>query len=697
MRERPKFRTDLVLTRRGKEEEPFTMVKDPVNHKVYKFEPWEDELVTLMDGTRDVEELAELFDRKHPEMAVDAQWILDYAESLRQPGLLDRTEQEKHLVMMDKVKTLRQRKLLSEESTMFELQFPLFDPDKAMDRIIPWIKWWWSPWYVMLWSVVFLVVLGFLVRHWDVYWAGFFDLFDATKNTLGDWLIVAGLLLLVGIWHELGHAFSVKRWGGEVHDIGFTIFYFEPAFYCRIDDSLMFPRLHDRLWAVAGGPYFEMQLCSVAVAVWLTTPAELWLHDLALTFVLISGLGIVFNANPLVKLDGYFALMDWLDVPDLREESFAYIGNKIKKGIFRLEVPEKAIPRRRRRIYIVYGVVALAYTASILYFLLGIVHRWLVGWLGASGTLLLGGLVLYLSRKKLIEGGRFMRHLWLDKRDLLRARKGKVVAAVVLLALVALLVLPHTATRIEAAFTVEPASRSVIRAPVDGRVESVRVIEGARVTAGQILGTLVNPELAASQEQAAADLERARVETAEARNSGDIASARESRTRALEAENRVRIVTEQIEDLILQAPEAGVVATPQVEDTQGRYLRRGDVFCEIASLDSVRLAIAVPESEVDELAEGAPVRIAATAFPGETLRATIQAIAPVAAEPTAQEEVALDLVRRVNLVRVLVEIDNPEGRLWPGMTGRVQMLTEARSPLGKAWHSFHRWASGLIW
>ena len=87
----------------------------------------------------------------------------------------------------------------------------------------------------------------------------------------------------------------------------------------------------------------------------------------------------------------------------------------------------------------------------------------------------------------------------------------------------------------------------------------------------------------------------------------------------------------------------------------------------------------------------------ASAYPGNTLTANVVAVSPMARPPRSEQARALDLVHRVNLVRVLVEIDNHDHRLRPGMTGRVQFLGESRSPLGKTWWHFRRWAETIVW
>ena len=695
---RPKFRDDVVVRRMSNRHETYVIVKDPVELSYFKFEPWEEDVIKLLDGTRDYETLAREFDAVHPEMCADAQWMVDYVEGLRQTGLMERTEQEKHLIMMDKLKELRKRRLYNAQtSTMFEIQFPLFDPNKLMDRVIPWIRWWWTPGVVITWVAIFTVVLGFLIFHWDLYWAGFFSLFDPTRNSLWDWVFLILLIFGVSIWHELGHGFTCKRYGGEVHDIGFALFYFEPAFYCKIDDSYMFPEKRHRIFAVFGGPYFELMLCSVAVAVWLTTPVEWWFHSLALSIVFITGISVLFNVNPLLKLDGYYALMDWVDVPDLREESFEYVNNLFKKHVLRLSVPDKAISRRRRRIFLIYGAVAVLYTFLILTVLYGLARRWLVGWFGPVGYLVLFAVIIYMFRTKLMKGVQFMRYLWLDKREfVLKGRRGWLIGGT-LLAAALLLTLPRSATRIEASFVVEPGDRAVVRIPAPGLVQTVDVVEGTVVERGQRLAVLSSVDLATSYRRASSDLEAGLRLAAEARSDGDVVAASEWFEKVEEAETRLLVTQEEMDRLTLTAPISGVVSTRNLEQTRGRFLDEGTRFCAIDRLDTVQLAVATSEADIQEVEIGTAVRMTAVAYPGRTMRAEVLSIAAVARPPDAEEERRLDLVQRVNLVRVLIRVQNEDGNLRPGMTGRVQFITRPRSAAGKTWWRFRRWLASVVW
>ena len=695
----PRLKTGVVVRRIATREDDYVMVKDSTTQSYYKFEPEYEDLLLLMDGSRTAEEIAEEYTQKNPQRPVDEAWVVEYADGLRSIDLIERSERERHLVMMDKLKMRRQKRFYdAERSSLFQILIPMFDPNQMMDRVMPWIRWVWSPWFVFPWIAVFAVLLVFLFRHWGLYWEGFFDLWNFKEKTLGGWVTFFAFLIGVSIWHELGHGFTTKRFGGEVHDIGFMIFYFQPAFYCNIDDSYLFTNRAHRLYATFGGPYFELMLASVATAVWLLTPAESWLHHAALTAVFFSGLSvIVLNINPLLKLDGYYLLMDWLDVPNLREESFDYVGGAFKRAVLRLEVPETPISRRRRRIYLVYGTAAILYTATIMVVIYHLLERWFVGWLGPAGYVALILFFVWILRRRARTAGKFAKHLWLDKREWLGTATGKATAAAVgllLLASVAILPLPM---RVGGVFEVEAGEQAVVRAPGDGIVEAVEVRDGDRVQAGAVIARLASPELSNAAAVAAADAEAARRDAMLARASMDPAAASDAAERLRSAEARAKMIRERRERLNVVAPFAGIVAGYRVEESVGRRLAEGDEICSIIVPETVRLGVRMSERDVQEVVPGTRVRVRAEALAGTTLRSSVRDVSPQASAPPEGVTSSVDLVRRVHQVRVLVDIDNPQERLRPGMSGEVQFELARRSFAGQVWWRFSRWISTVVW
>ena len=602
-------------------------------------------------------------------------------------------------MMMDKLRSLRKRRFYdAENSTLLRIQIPLFDPDPLMNRVIGKMRWVWSPLFVAAWVAVFAAVLGFLIHNWDLYWAGFIDLMSPAGKGPGHFIGLVAISVVVSIWHELGHGFTCKRFGGEVHDIGVMLFYFQPAFYCNIDDSYLFPKVRHRVYATFGGPYFEQMMCSVAAAVWLTTPAEWWIHEQALAVVFFTGLvAIAVNINPLIKLDGYYVLMDLLDVPNLREESFEYMGRLFRRHIFHLEVTPKHLSRRRRRIYLTYGLLAMTYTTILLTLVFVFVKDRLVEWMGPAGVPVLLALTGYMLRRRLAATARFMNHLWLDKRDFLLPWKHRAAAVATLILLAFLGSVPRFATRIDSTFTVEPVKRAVIRAPAEGIVRDVAVAEGVNVLEGKILGSLENRELATARAVAESDLARTRRELAEATQSREIAVVRARDAEVREAEGRLGRLEARIRRMTLVAPIAGVVSTSHLEEMAGRYLEEGQVFCAVDDLSTVHLDVSALESDFVEIRPGGSVRILATPWPTRPFSATVVSLNAIARPPLEPAGGRTDLVHRVNIVRVLVEVGNREGLLRPGMTGRAQFLGQPRSVIVKVVRLLHRWLGNLIW
>src|SRR5256885_16032566 len=113
--------------------------------------------------------------------------------------------------------------------------------------------------------------------------------------------------MVVIVVHELGHAFTCKYFGGQVHELGAMLIYFQPAFYCNVNDAWTFPDLRARLWVTAAGSWIQLVLAALAAIVWWLAPPGTLISQLALFLVVIGGVTtVVANANPLVPLAGSY-------------------------------------------------------------------------------------------------------------------------------------------------------------------------------------------------------------------------------------------------------------------------------------------------------------------------------------------------------------------------------------------------------
>lgn len=345
--ERPKLRAELELTDAVERGIQYTYVRDPASRRYTRIGATARLAASLMDGTRNVEtivrDLSASRGEQVPRAAVD-KLVADFTRL----GFFEN-------------QTLR-RKAPGARGDVLYYIVPLVDPDRALDRV------------AFLWRILVslpvasligvLIIAGAAAYAWGLSHG---SLPQLGELSIADTVLLYALSLLVVGGHELAHAFTLKRFGGEVHEMGVALIYFQPCLFCNVTDAYRLPKAR-RLWVSFAGIYFQLAVWGGAtlIAGWLGPQDPIGRAALLLTMV--SGILAVFvNLNPLLKLDGYYMLADWLEIPNLRARAFAFVRTRIAR-IFR--GPSDADPRprdaREAIILVVYGVLASAFVVVFL-------------------------------------------------------------------------------------------------------------------------------------------------------------------------------------------------------------------------------------------------------------------------------------------------------------------------------------------
>jgi putative peptide zinc metalloprotease protein len=170
-------------------------------------------------------------------------------------------------------------------------------------------------------------------------------------------------LAIQGLSHELAHAVTTKHFGREVHRAGVGWYLFMPVAFVDTSDIWLAPP-RQRATASLAGPYTNAVLAGLAAMLLLVVDEPFWrlfLVQLATTGYLLA----VVNLNPLIELDGYYALIDAVDIPNLRDNALAFIGALLWRR------PRTTRDPVRARMFGAYGVLSLAYTAFVALTVLG--------------------------------------------------------------------------------------------------------------------------------------------------------------------------------------------------------------------------------------------------------------------------------------------------------------------------------------
>ena len=180
---------------------------------------------------------------------------------------------------------------------------------------------------------------------------------------------------VVKIIHEFGHGLSCKAFGGECHEMGLLLMCFSPAMYCNVTDSWTMTDKWKRIIISFAGIYVELIIAAFSTWVWWYTPHWPFVNNVALCLMVLCSIStFMFNANPLMRFDGYYILADWMEVPNLRERSGRYLNDRFQETCLGIEVtPERYMAAWRRWFFVIYTIASTVYrwvlTVTILFFL----------------------------------------------------------------------------------------------------------------------------------------------------------------------------------------------------------------------------------------------------------------------------------------------------------------------------------------
>lgn len=618
----PLLRAEISIIEQTYRGEKSFVVKDLAAQRYFRFGAAEVRVLRAFDGRHTPAEIAALLGEEGVRLsaaAVDA-----FARSMANAGFLERALGERTTLQLERLRAERRERRRPQlfRGELLRMRWSFGDPDTLLSRTLPYLQWMFTRGFVAASVLVFVLYFAILAARWDAFGAALVDTFSWHALTLGNVIVLWLTGALVILIHELGHGYACKHFGGEVRELGFMLIYFQPAFYCNVSDAWSFPERRARLWVTAAGGWIQLVVASVAALVWWAAAPGTLAANVAVAAMLVGGATtLLTNANPLLPLDGYFALTDWLEIPNLRLRAFAHFRWWLRRTVLRLDEPEPDAWPRERRVFLLYGGLAVLYAIT----LFGILIAMLLGWAraawGALGAVLLALALLVLLRRWIVAAGQAALLVLRARRDALRRARGPSRVAAVLLVLVLLLV-PWTLTS-SGRFVVGPVAARAVTSADSGVVAQLFVGEGMRVAAGAPLLRIVDRELDRQRIDAAGVVDSLVLAESAARSAG-----RSGDASRLEAErDEALAVLEQLERrtaaLTLRATDDGVVLTPHVEELVGRRVAAGDTLLSLASADSVEVRIALAGAGATRVRAGQVVHLVSFADPAAPVTARV--------------------------------------------------------------------------
>ncbi len=604
----PRLDPDLIIREDTSDGEPIVAVYQRSTANLLRMKPTQWQLASLFDGVRSYDDISQAFE-KETGIPLAEEEIRTFAENMDEDGFWYKDPQEKNIAMNEKLAAQRSRRASGQASfNVVHMSFSAWDPDRyltMLDRKIG--KYVFNRWMVLAAVGMFCFEIIVFITKWNVIGPDIPVYYNFSKKSFGDLVEFWWMLMAIGFIHESSHGLTCKHYGGEVHSMGLMFLYLTPAFYVDVTESWVSASRLQRMATIIAGIWIEMMVCSIAVLIWTNTQSGSWLHEFCYKLILLTGLAVVVvNMNPLIKLDGYYFLAEWVRVPDLKERSTSFLTGWVQRHIFRLTVDVPVVSRRRVPLFVGYGLLSGIYSYLLLWVFVRFSYHVFYRWMAELALVPAAFLAFLIFRSRLRALREFAIAFFRTKASegvfRMTPRRVLIGAALLIVCFV-----PILRDRLRGYFVIEPVDTHQVHAGVPGKVLAIYVKEGDRVHSGQPLARLTSLQEASAREEARsqAALSQAKVFSAELQHAGlgDALTAQQS------AQRNHLIAAEQTAQLAVTAPVDGVVTTRNPESLLHRDVTTGEPLITIIDPSRLVARLYIPASEMDRIHAGDTVAL----------------------------------------------------------------------------------------
>jgi len=598
---RPRLRSNAKIHRHQYRGETWYVLQELTMERFFRFTPPVYSVIGMMDGRRSVEELWQQACELLGDDAPTQDEMIQLLGQLYQADVLQCDVPPDAAELLSRYEKQNKRKWQSNFFSIFSWRFPLLDPERFLRALLPIVRPLFTWYGAMLYLAVLIPAVILFGTHWTDLTEGVLDRIFLPDNVLVLWVLFPCIKAL----HEFGHAFATRVFGGEVHEMGVMLLVVTPVPYVDASSASAFQQKWRRVLVGAAGMVVELFLASLALFFWLNAEPGA-LRTMAYNTIFIAGTSTVFfNANPLLRYDGYYILSDLIEIPNLRNRSNAYLLYLCERYLFgnrTADVPQST--RSERAWFVSFGILSFLYRM----FVVGAILLFIAGkFLGLGLILAIAATIVWIVTP-FYKGASF---LFTSPR--LRQARGRAIAVTVVLLLAvssffAFVPMPY---RTGTEGVVWIPEESFVRAGADGFVVKLLAAPESRVEKGTPLIQLSNTVLETQEK-----ILVARVRELEANYQQylptNLVRAETTRDELQEVRKRLAKTREEIADLIVRSDTIGTLTIPTPEDLPDRYVRKGDLLGYVLDYQRITVRAVVSQPIIDLVqsrTEGIDVRL----------------------------------------------------------------------------------------
>lgn len=694
---RVRLRSDVRCSLQESQGKPYYQLEDPLNSRFYRLGVREWKLARQLDGKRMLREV--LLSVQDSEDVLSTKEAVMLVRWLMQVQLATIEGDASHPIFEAAAQAKTPRQIVN---PMF-LRVPLFNPDALLTFCLPWLAWTLTPGAFVAWCLFCLFAASRVFMYWDRFCSSFSNIL-APNN----WFFLFLAWVLLKAVHEFYHGLICKKYGGVVPRCGLVFIMFSPIAFVDVTSSWRFRSKWPRIYTAAGGMYVEFFVASVAALIWVETdrPVLAQLCHNIITMASVSTL--LFNANCLMRFDGYYILTDLIEVQNLYTTGQQYLRSLSRRYLLGLSVSNSLGDSKRDWVIRVYAFASFVWRWM---FYCGIILAAAAMFRGAGIVLAVLGVFLWM----LMPAVKFIKFFcYGNGSEQPDRRRFLIVTGTTALIVFGILQLPWPGG-VSAVGVVDFEPLAVHRVDSPGFVKAIHVRSGERVKPGQLLATLHNPETTLALAEIELSIEESIVRSRILHRDDDVVNYQVETKRRESLERQRDELAQRVDNLTIYASTEGRVIGRDLDTLVGQYLATGTTVMAIGDEHKKHVELSVAQRDVDfflrQLNSRPTVRIRGRAgviqdalLQRVNPRATHRLSHPALAAPNGgslavrmqKSEQRADRSSKYELVepRFLASVELPEGYalgLRAGQLAKARIRADGKSIGGHILGTVRRW------
>ncbi len=545
------------------------------------------EFVGRLDGEHSVEEIYQTIRRAKGEDGVSRTEIIRILSQLFHAGVI-------HSGLPADVEQLFKNNRMEKNSGRVKrfvnplaLRFPLIDPDRFLNKTVSFFRPCYSFTGMTLWALIVGFASVLLLIH-------FSELADTLKQNIlapRNIILTIAIFPLMKLFHEFAHAYTVKTWGGEVHEMGISFLVLMPVPYVDASAAWSFREKYKRALVGASGMIAELFLASIAFIIWTMVQPGL-LKDAALSAFLIGSVStLLFNANPLLRFDGYYILQDLIEIPNLYSRAGKFNTYLYKKFLLgQTDVVSPASEHSEQSWLCGYGILAWLYrifiTLTIASFLAG--KYFIIGFALAVWSLFLM-MVFPIYRG--------LKYLLFDPSLTgMRSQAVGKTAALVGCIMLTVSIIPFSLFT-SAEGVVWVPDQAQIFAGTNGFIQQIETESGSTVAVEDVVMVLENPDLEKRKRVLEGKIKELTERFKSEKFTDRIAADQTSEELVTVEADLAELLLEQ-QDQALRSTVDGTLVMSKEQATVGRYVKKGEPVAYVINPEELIVRVVIPQASI---------------------------------------------------------------------------------------------------